>query len=142
MNSDFDDKITKFNNLILNLNSVEEKKIDQLNELCELLRLNEELRKNFSEKFYQILCSQLDKYLKNENINETHILLLKLLRNTYGCVKKDFTPSEARLCDLLIEFSINLVNEGNESENNRKFIVLILQYFANLIQGNFSTRRR
>ena len=135
MNSDSnDDKLEKFYNLMLDLNSNNGNIIEQLNELCELLRLNEKLRNNFSEKFYKILHSQLD--LKKD-INEIHLLLLKLLRNTYGCIKNDFTPTEASLCELLIDFLNNELN-GNEidDENNRKFIVLILQYFANLIQGN------
>ena len=129
------DEFKAFNDLIINEDFVD--KIEKLNTACELLKSSELLRQNIDEKFYELLYSRL---IDSNYSCEKHVILFKLLRNAYGTIKNDFTAIEIKLCELLIEqvnskMKIKEIVEKN-NENYRNCIVFILQYFANLIQGN------
>ena len=120
-----------FNEFILNINSDDNQK---LNEACESLKSNQQLRQNINKSVYEYLYFQIEKYLKNENtLNETSVLWIKLLRNSSGTNKTQFLTIENDICILLIEYLNNQVKLVKITNEN--FIIFMLQYFANLIQG-------
>jgi hypothetical protein len=133
-------RIKEFNDLILNLNFENVQILNEkLNEASELLKSSEELRQNIDENLYNFLNSKIIIKNLNHEINETQIILMKLLRNSSGTNKSEFSIIEYNLCESLIcylnnQLKLDLVNEI--SENYKSFNNFILQYFANLIQGN------
>ena len=107
--------------------------LEQMKELCESLRTDEQVRLNLSDGFYERLYSRVEsKPLRADS--ELDCWIIRTLRNSSGKVSNSLCDSEASLLRYLLVFvSRQQENEKNLSEHAINSINFTFQYFINSI---------
>jgi hypothetical protein len=120
------------------INLESDESLEQMKQICESLKVDEQMRQNLNDSFYEKLWSRVEsKPLRADS--ELDCWIIRALRNSSGKVSSSVCDREACLFRYLLEFVTRVQeNEENLGEHETNSINFTLQYFINSIQGIFS----
>ena len=119
-----------------------------LNTINERIKQDEILRSRIGpsqSRIYRVLRRLLGQLLLTDTQgldmrerNECVVSGMKLLRNTAAAFKTSVSDDELELCKFLAQVS-KVLDQLEDSDFNREFQMITLQYFCNVIRGRHSS---